>query len=82
MDSKLNWKHRFKIKMDNAKALLFKKRNVIGITWGLSPYLLRWVYTGIVRPTKVYGNIVWAHGAVCISSKNLGFAEVFLISNN
>ncbi len=43
MDSKLKWRHHFKIKMDNAKALLYKMRNALGITWGLLPYLLRWV---------------------------------------
>ncbi len=61
MDSELRWREHFKRRIDSAKALLFKARNALGITWGLKPHLLRWVYTGIVRPAIVYGSIVWAH---------------------
>ena len=61
MDSQLRWRHHFKLKVANAKALLFKMRNALGVSWGLKPHLLRWVYTGIVRPAISYGSVVWAH---------------------
>ena len=60
-DCRLNWNAHFQKKISNAKSLLFKMRNAMGITWGLQPKLLRWVYTGIVRPAITYGSIVWSH---------------------
>ena len=33
----------------------------MGITWGPRPHLIRWIFTGIVRPALAYGNLVWAH---------------------
>ncbi len=60
-DEKLRWNEHFQKKLKNAKTLLFKMRNTLRITWGLQPKLLRWVYTGIVRPAITYGSIVWVH---------------------
>ena len=61
LDEQLKWILHFSKKMKVAKALLFKMKNALGITWGLKPHLLRWVYTGIVRPAIIYGSLAWGH---------------------
>ncbi len=61
LDPKLKWHLHFSKKMKVAKGLLFKMKNSLGITWGLKPHLLRWIYTGIVRPAITYGALAWGH---------------------
>jgi hypothetical protein len=61
LDERLKWMLHFSKKMQIAKGLLFKTKNALGITWGLKPHLLRWVYTGIVRPAITYGSLAWSH---------------------
>jgi ribonuclease HI len=61
MDRRLTWRPHIQSKIVNAKKLLFKMRNALGVTWGLDPHLIRWIYTGIVRPAISYGALVWAH---------------------
>jgi hypothetical protein len=61
LDERLKWMLHFSKKMQIAKGLLFKTKNALGITWGLKPHLLRWVYTGIVRPAISYGSLAWSH---------------------
>jgi ribonuclease HI/retron-type reverse transcriptase len=61
LDERLKWMLHFSKKMQMAKGLLFKTKNALGITWGLKPHLLRWVYTGIVRPAITYGSLAWSH---------------------
>ncbi len=61
LDRALLWKFHFRKKIDSARALLFNMWNALGTTWGLKPYLIHWIYTGIVRPAKTYGSMTWAH---------------------
>ena len=61
LDSRLSWQLHFSKKVANAKRLLFHMRNALGISWGPRPHLIRWIFTGIVRPALAYGNLVWAH---------------------
>jgi ribonuclease HI len=61
LDRRLNWNTHITKKVANAKRLLFKMRNSLGITWGPKPHLLRWIFTGIVRPALTYGSLVWGH---------------------
>ncbi len=61
LDSKLSWHSHILHKTKKAKQLLFKMKSALGVTWGPKPHLMRWIYTGIVRPAITYGSIVWAH---------------------
>ena len=36
-------------------------RNAVGKTWGPKPYLMRWVFQGIVLPALTYASMIWGH---------------------
>ncbi len=59
IDSKLNWKTHIQNKIDKCKKLLHTIKAAAGRKWGTNPALVRWAYTGIVRPTLAYGAHVW-----------------------
>jgi len=61
LDRRLTWKKHVQTKLSQAKQLLYRMKNALGVTWGLDPKLIRWIYTGIVRPAITYGALVWAH---------------------
>lgn len=61
LDSRLNWAPHIKHKIQKAKALLMKLANLIHSYWGPKPKLLRWAYTGMVRPIVTYGAMIWGH---------------------
>ena len=61
LDSKLHWKTHIKNKLDKAKKLIMKISHITRASFGPSPNLMRWAFTGIVRPLITYGSLVWAH---------------------
>jgi len=61
LDSKLNWNAHIGEKVKKAKGLLMRLKGIVGKQWGSSPALVKWVYTGIVRPMITYGCLVWGH---------------------
>jgi len=60
LDSKLSWTKHVEAKIASAKAKTLLFKNAVGKLWGLPPYLMRWCYTGIVRPGLTYGSLVWS----------------------
>jgi ribonuclease HI len=60
LDSKLTWRKHVKAKINNAKAQILKIRNAMGKLWGAPPKMMKWAFTGIVRPAIMYGALVWA----------------------
>ena len=40
---------------------MFALKTTIGQKWGTNPHLMRWAYTGIVRPKLTYGCHIWSH---------------------
>ena len=60
VDHKLNFRFHIESKIAAAKKKLMILRKVFDQTWGPKPKLIRWAYTGIVRPALTYGCVVWA----------------------
>jgi len=58
------------INADKTDLILFTKRykvpyaskKMLSSTWGLSPTLMHWIFISVVRPTLLYGALVWWHG--------------------
>jgi len=72
VDKKLSWHEHVETKLKAAKSKLVRLRSVVGALWGPRPELLKWAYTGIVRPGFAYANIVWSHvisGSVVLKQK-------------
>ena len=63
MDSELKWRMHVHSKIKKAKGLLMKLASITNAYWGPKPKLMRWAYTGIVRPMVTYAALVWGHAA-------------------
>lgn len=63
LDYRLFWTEHIKLKIQKAKRLLMKLSSITTSYWGPKPKLLRWAYTGMVRPIVLYASMVWAHEA-------------------
>ena len=61
MDKKLHWQEHIKNKINRTKALLMKMATLTSSYWGPRPQLMRWTYTGVVRPVLSYVAMAWAH---------------------
>ena len=59
LDSKLNWKKHIQLKINKCKTLLHLLKAMVGRKWGTNPQLVRWAFTGIVRPTLSYACHIW-----------------------
>ena len=69
LDSKLYWNKHITDKITKAKRFI---NNVAAITrnnWGPKPKLMKWAYTGIVRPMLCYGAMIWGHRAPALADK-------------
>ena len=60
MDNNLDFQFHIENKIGAAKRKLMILKRVFEQTWGPRPKLIRWAYTGIVRPALTYGCVVWA----------------------
>ena len=61
LDKELKWKPHVQNKIKKAKGLLMKLASISNAYWGPKPKLMRWAWTGIVRPMISYAAIAWAH---------------------
>ena len=61
LDSELKWRDHVHSKIKKAKGLLMKMANITRDYWGPKPKLMKWAYTGIVRPTLSYAALTWGH---------------------
>ena len=61
LDYKLSWKPHISNTLENCSslmgALIAKTRGL----YGPKPKLMKWLYTGIIRPKITYGSIIWSH---------------------
>ena len=58
MDRELKWHPHILNKIRKAKSLLMKMSSITYSYWGPRPKLMRWMYTGIVRPMMSYAAMV------------------------
>ena len=70
LDRKLTFTQHIKDKFAAAKKSLLFHRAAMGIMWGPTPRLVKWLFEGIVRPAFSYGCHIWGR---VTSSK--GFQE-------
>ena len=57
---KLSWTLHIKKKADKTRRALFMVKAMAGTVWGPDNKMMKWCYSGIVRPGFTYGAIVWA----------------------
>ena len=66
LDDMLNWTHHWKEKIPSNLNYLRALSNKMKQLHNPKPKLMRWVYTGIIRPRLTYGAMIWGH---CKKSK-------------
>ena len=50
LDSRLTWREHVDVKVRKAHNLLWACRRAYGVTWGLRPKVVNWLYVSIIRP--------------------------------
>ena len=61
LDRELKWNEHIHNKVQKAKRLLMKLSSITHSYWGPKPKLMKWAYTGIVRPMVSYAALSWGH---------------------
>ena len=61
LDAELRWKYHIDKKIQQAKKILMGVSNLTMKSHSPCPKLLRWAFSGLVRPVFSYGAIVWSH---------------------
>ena len=59
VDCKLNWNIHLKEVIQKATYTLVRCRMLLGRHWGLTPKVMKWLYTAVIRPIITYGSAVW-----------------------
>ena len=61
-DSKFTWKPPITRITRKATTALMQCRQIVGKTWGIKPYVMKWIYTAMIRPIMSYACVSWAGG--------------------
>lgn len=59
LDRKLSWKLTIEDRVKKAATALYTCKRIVGAKWGLTPKIVHWLYTAVVRPIMTYGVLVW-----------------------
>ena len=59
LSKNLSWSNHVSERIAKATKILTLAKAAIGMTWGLTPEKVLWVYTAMVRPIVTYGALVW-----------------------
>lgn len=70
LDSKLNWGAHMEARLTTATICFWQCRRMIGKTWGLTPKIVLWLYTAVIRPMLCYGAVVWWPRTKLITASN------------
>ena len=60
-DAKMKGIHNLEARIEKATVSLWQCRKAYGKNWGLSPKVMYWIYTTIIRPIILYGSFIWNH---------------------
>jgi hypothetical protein len=58
LDKKFDWKTDIENRMRKACIAYWQCRHAVGKTWGLSPKVMAWLYTSVMRPILSYVSLV------------------------
>jgi hypothetical protein len=58
LDKKLDWKTHLENRMRKACFVYWQSRRAVGKSYGLSPKVMAWLYTSVVRPILSYASLV------------------------
>jgi len=61
IDHKLFWRQHIIDKYNKCKALMQKLFAAVRNNWGPKPNLIKWTYTGVIRPKLTYACMTWGH---------------------
>ena len=62
LDSKLTWKPHITRITRKATTALMQCRQIVGKTWGITPSMMKWIYTAMIRPIMSHACVSWAGG--------------------
>jgi len=68
LDSRLTLKEHVDVKVKKAQNLMWACRRACGVTWGLKPRVVHWLYVA-VRPSVTFASLVWWPGCQTASAK-------------
>ena len=63
IDTKLSWNTHIDSKINKCKKFLMKTVHETRSNFGPKPKLMKWGFTGLVRPVLTYGAMIWGHAA-------------------
>ena len=67
LDDKLTWTKHIQNITTKATNCFMQCRSMMGKTWGLTPYICKWMYTALIRPIMSYGCMIWINSTYKIS---------------
>ncbi|RVE41603.1 hypothetical protein evm_013751 [Chilo suppressalis] len=70
LDSKLNWGSHIDKTTTKTNIIFWQCRKMISKTWGLSPLIVKWLYTTIIRPIISYAAVVWWTKTIQVTTIN------------
>jgi hypothetical protein len=59
LDSKRNWNQHLQKTTTKTQTTFALVRRTCGKKWGLRPGMVHWLYTRVIRPSILYGALVW-----------------------
>jgi len=69
LDSHLSWKEHVDVKVKMAHNSMWACRRACGVTWGLKPRVVHWLYVTIIRPSVTFASLVWWPSCQTTSAK-------------
>ena len=66
LDSHLTWRSHIDNQVSKCKKLIFALNSCCKLKWGISPNILRTIWTGVIEQIALYGSPAWAS---CIDKK-------------